>query len=91
MLQIFKYVLPAINDLEILLPEGAKVLSVKEQDQEIVIYALVALEKPMEWRKFKIIGTGHPIEDGELDNYDFIDTAKLHNGKLMFHVFKHKD
>lgn len=91
MLRIFKYVFNPEPDPEILLPEGAQILSVKEQNEEVVLYALVDPDKLINWRKFKIIGTGHPIMDGDLDDYDFIDTVKLHKGKLMFHVFKHRE
>ena len=86
MKRIFKYPLP-VKDLVFLdLPGGAKVLSVAEQANEIVLYALVDDEmQSAERQAFRIVGTGHPCED--VPPMTFLGTVKLYGGTLMFHVF----
>jgi hypothetical protein len=68
-----------------LLPDGAKILSVGEQDESIYIWALVnpaiLAQTP---RRIRAYGTGHPIEDGERV---FIGTVQMRNG-LVFHFFE---
>ena len=68
-----------------LLPDGAKILSVGEQDDEVYVWALVNPAIPAETpRRIRAYGTGHPIEDGERV---FIGTVQMQNG-LVFHFFE---
>lgn len=84
---IWKYILNAgqVNNIDI--PLGAEVLSVETQGDDIVLYALVnSVEKSKQQIEVRAYGTGHDI-DVNLSDYNFLGTAKLHNGSLMFHVF----
>lgn len=92
--KIYKYTLEITDTQEILLPINAEILSVKEQNDNIVIYVFV--EEDMitnvqfdTWR-FQIRGTGHYSANFKRENYRFLDTVKLRNGALMFHVFCRK-
>ena len=59
---------------------------------KIVIYARVDETTPerVEKRRVWIAGTGHhlpPSMDFQVFDYSFLNTVKLHDGALMFHVF----
>jgi len=70
--------------IDILMP--AKILSVSEQNNITVVYALVDDERETTPVDILIIGTGFPIRDN-IDTYDFIGAVKLDGGKYMWHVF----
>lgn len=89
MFEIWKYTLKAETEQQLELPFGARILSVKEQGGFIVLYALV---NPREVDKaiysILVYGTGHTINvTANINTYDFLDTVKMENGLLMFHVF----
>ena len=70
----------------VLLPEGAKVLSVGVQGNDLVLWALVNPKaKSVEALNLKVIPTGDMIPDGEV--LDFIGTVHF-PGPLVFHVFR---
>ena len=86
MRKIFKYQLEITDYQTIEVKSPAVLLSVAEQNNQIVMYAIVDdLEYgiPVD---VMIIGTGRPIKD-DVENYKFLGTVKLANGRLMFHVF----
>ncbi len=71
--------------LELFLPQFAKILSVKIQDDQLYMWVLVNDELPETQRKFIMARTGDPIEE-DLRNLTFIDTHR-HKG-LVFHFFE---
>ena len=81
---IYKYeVLP--YNTPTLLPDGAKILSVGEQDSRIYIWALVdadVLDRTP--RSIIAYGTGHQMDNAE---HVFIGTVLMANG-LVFHFFE---
>lgn len=84
---IYKYQLEVIDDLTISLPIGAEILTVQSQRDIPCIWALVDNDAIKENRKFKIIGTGNPIEDLSINN-KYIGTFQLYEGSLVFHLFE---
>lgn len=88
--KIYKYVLKPVGEQTINLPQGSQVLSVMNQFDNIVLYALVSDNKKYtENVSIKIVGTGHDI-DFNIDptcGYKFLGTVSLYDGELMFHVF----
>jgi len=87
MKRIYKYELKPQEMQIISLPVGSKVLSVIEQNDTIMMYALVNIEeKETDKYYFTIYGTGHDISNG-INTFEFIDTVKLQGGSLVFHVF----
>lgn len=68
------------------LPIGSKLLSVAEQHDEIVLYALVMPELPVRPVNILVLGTGQPITVNTSE-YEFLGTVKLREGKFMFHIF----
>lgn len=81
---IWKYVLQP--EISIEMPKGAQVLSVREQGDDICLWALVDPSAEMETRSFVGFGTGHVIPNAEA--LRFVDTAHLNQGRLVFHVFE---
>ena len=85
---IYKFGLKPL-DFQIVEIQGLlKVLSAKEQYNNMVLYAMVDTDdKEITKVKIAIRGTGHEL--GELYNkpYKFINTIKLEGDKLMFHIF----
>jgi hypothetical protein len=85
-LRIYKYPFPVNNTVVLDMPRGARILSVQAQRETPCIWALVdANEVALERRRFRIFGTGHPV-----DSYigAFLGTFQLAHGDLVFHVFE---
>jgi len=60
---IYKYQLSAVHQQTIELPLGSRILSVKSQNDEVVLYALVDPDKATD-EEYTILayGTGHGID-----------------------------
>ena len=85
MKSIYKYTLKT-TDTNIIDITSSNILSVAVQNEnEIVVYALVDTNSPANTYEFKIIGTGDPI-DKNISKFEFLGTVKLYK-TLMFHVF----
>lgn len=84
---VYKYELDP-DKIETDLPIGAKVLSVGAQGGSMFIWALVDPSAKTEVRKFVVVGTGHKMVDAEIDKLQFIGTAHMHGGRLVWHVFE---
>lgn len=86
MRKIFKYPIPIAGEFELSLPEGARPLSVQVQDDQPCLWALVDPAKETVQKRFRLAGTGHPIENAE--TLSFIDTFQLGTAAKVFHVFE---
>jgi hypothetical protein len=84
--KVFKYVLPDDDEFTLPFPAGAKLLHLDCQDNEVVLWALVDPDAPTETRRFRLAGTGHPIETA--CPLTHIGTVLLMGGKLVFHLFE---
>lgn len=84
--KIFKYPLKIVDMQVVSFPMGAKILSVKEQSNIPVLYALVDIDADSEDRVIAMFGTGEDCGYPSTD--DFIGTVMLMNGTLVLHVFK---
>ena len=87
MTRIFKYPLLVIDEPEVIMPEGAKILCVQTQYDQPVLWALVDDAKPLKSKVFRIVGTGRAI-DFETEGY--VGTFQVLEGGLVFHVFEKK-
>lgn len=72
-------------ECEVEMPKGAQVLAVREQGEDICLWALVDPTATKEKRRFVGFGTGHTVPDTPMS---FIGTAHLRGGTLVFHVFE---
>lgn len=80
---IWKFTLQPQCELE--MPKGAQILSVREQGEDICLWALVDPAAEKVTRKFCGFGTGHDVPDGDMR---FVGTAHLYGGSMVFHVFE---
>lgn len=81
---IWKFYLPLGDRVEIQMPECARILTVQVQRGDPVIWALVDRDVPTSPRRFRIVGTGHPVDFMG----DYIGTFQMPAGYLVFHVFE---
>lgn len=87
MKKIFKYPLDVQFANVVPMPKGAEILSVAEQRNQIVVYAMVDDEvSEMEDQVIHIEPTGHPVEI-DVSKCRFLGTVKMYEGDYMFHVF----
>lgn len=86
MKRVYKYPVEITDVQTILLPIGAQILSVQEQDGRAYLWAIVNPETDSEPRRFRLYGTGHNIETENL--LKFVGTFQLLGGRLVFHLFE---
>jgi len=68
------------------MPVDAKILCTATQGQQVCLWALVdSDQKKMETRRIRIYGTGHPIDE---PNLEYIGTYQLMDGRFIGHVFE---
>jgi hypothetical protein len=84
-MKIFKYRLE-IKDCQTVEIPTERILSVEEQNGDVVVYAMVDPEGPKKKYEFRIVVTGHDLP-GDIKTYTFLGSVKLYMGRLMFHVF----
>lgn len=88
MKKIFKYELEVTDNQVISIPSD-NILSVEEQNEKVVVYALVDTDTTPIKYEFGMNGTGNPITF-EIEHFAFLGTVKMYGGSLMFHVFYRK-
>jgi hypothetical protein len=81
MLSVFKFPV-GVGD-SVLMPVGAKILSVQVQRGVPCLWALCDPEARLVRRSLKVYGTGHPVPDNP---GTFVGTFQL-DDRLVFHVF----
>jgi hypothetical protein len=82
---IWKFTLPPERDAVVRMPKGATILSVQGQFGEFTAWAVVDPGAEPEARTILILGTGHPVPDGE---WDHISTFQMGGGNFVFHAFE---
>jgi len=84
---IYKYTLdPRRSEYD--LPIGAKILTVQGQNEQVCIWAEVDTEADTEKVRFEVYGTGHEIKWDMGTDREYLGTAQLKNGALVFHVYR---
>jgi len=81
---IYKYPLP--KDGKLVIPKEAQILTIREQGEDVFLWALVETKKASDERTLLVFGTGHVIADDL--NIEYLDTFFVSNGKFVFHVFE---
>lgn len=82
---IWKYPINVSDRIELSMPKGAEILCVQMQYEFPCIYALVNVNEEKEVREFRVVDTGHPLQQY---NGKYIGTFQLHGGDLVFHLFE---
>ena len=85
--RIWKYELAITDTQEVMMPQGALILSVANQNGKLCLWAMVVPANPDSRRIIEIIGTGNPFEVDTGIDRKFIGTAII--GSLVWHVFEH--
>lgn len=85
---IYKYPLETVDEQTILMPSGAKVLTVQLQGDVPCVWALVNVNSPLQPYRFDIVGTGNPFP-GDIYPKDYVGTFQMNISPLVFHVFQH--
>lgn len=83
--QVWKYNINPDDYTSLEIPKDANVLSVGEQFGNVCIWVMVDPSKNKETRKFRLAGTGHPINELYLS---FVGTVQLDGGSMVFHLFE---
>lgn len=86
---IYKYALELEDEQIITLKRGAEILSAQEQNDQLVLWALVDPDRQDEKVKFYIAGTGNPLPfPGPYTRYlyEYIDTVQ--QGRFVWHIFQ---
>jgi hypothetical protein len=89
-LTIWKYPWPTVNcgpglEAGLNMPEGAEILTAREQGDDICIWARVDPYRAIVKRHFVLCGTGHPTPGPEAT---YVGTGLLYGGRLVLHVFE---
>jgi len=88
MLEVYKYVLEIASDrFDVFLPEGAQILTVQTQFDIPCLWALVNPDNKPIVRRFRLVGTGHSIEEDESELF-YHGTSQLMGGKRVVHLFE---
>lgn len=87
---IWKYPLALADEQSIEMPEGATVLSVQAQNGAVTLWAEVRPYHPLKARRFRIYGTGHPIDR---NNLKYIGTVQMPSSFMeqlpfVWHIFE---
>lgn len=87
MKKIYKYPIEIQDEQVVLLPTGAKILTVQTKSGKAFLWAMVNPTMPNDMAvTIRIFGTGHTIQDA--DRLEYIGTIQMCGGALVFHVFK---
>ena len=88
-LTVWKYEIPMIDAFSLTMPEDAQILTVQVQaaPNGVMMWALVNPQSPPVQRRFRLAGTGHPIDE-DSPHLRFLGTFQLDRGTLVFHVFE---
>lgn len=79
---VWKYALEITDEQHVVMPWGAELLHVAEQNGKIALWARVITAQPEVRRLILIRGTGHPI-----DFQPYVGTVVTAHGRLVWHVF----
>jgi len=74
---------PGFNS--VILPAGAKILTVHEQHGGINVWAEIDTDRELTSIIFNVYGTGHEIN---VENSKYIGTIFMDNGYKVWHVYK---
>jgi len=90
-MKILKYKLAVTDVQSITLRKGARPLSLANQtlsgNDSVVLYVIESDVAEKEIRTVRMFGTGHEFDAFVIDDYTFLGTVIVDNGKLMWHVF----
>lgn len=85
---VWKFPLAITSIQKVIMPAGAKALTVNDIAGEIFIWAEVKPKNQSSSRQVYIFGTGHQIDLCEsCKPLEYVGTVLQHNGALVWHVY----
>lgn len=72
-----------LNNIE--MPKGAEPLSVQNQHEQSVMWALCDPKETAEMRRFLVVGTGHSFNT---EKVKYIGTFQSDDGNYVWHLFE---
>ena len=84
-LRIWKDTVSVLEDTVISMPDNAQILHVREQNDEVCMWAIGDTTGRLVDRVFTVIGTGHQCP---IQNSRYVGTAFTENGTYVWHVFE---
>lgn len=88
MKKIFKYPVPHDDVFELMMPDGARILTVQTQYGSPQMWAVVDPDAPLKPRIFRLAGTGHSLESYPESDFIYIGTYQLLDGAFIEHLFE---
>ena len=89
---VYKYELKAVchqNLTEpVMMPNGAKILHVDAQGDDMFVWAEVDTERSVVDFHFEVFGTGHEMQEDMGVERNHIGSLMMHDGALVFHVYQ---
>ncbi len=89
-MRVFKYEIPLADEPLVRLPIGARILSVGQQNDRLLLWAMV---DPVEMRTrrhiFRVAGTGHEIAD--VSELKFLSSIQIEDGCTVLHIFEREE
>jgi hypothetical protein len=79
---IWKFPIDLTDAPIVQMPAGARVLHFGVQDEQLTLWALVTPSAPLNHHRFRLAGTGHPIEE---DGLTYVGTC--FQGPFVWHLF----
>ena len=87
MRRVYKYPLLITDEFAIGLPKGAQILRIALQHGEPFLWALVDPDAELEQVFIRCAGTGHPIEEKDVE---YLGSVSMLNDNFIAHYFKIK-
>ena len=84
---IWKFPVHVTDEITLTMPCDAEPLCVQVQGQGVYLWALVSADAPNAERRFRWVGTGHPVDFAGR----YIGTIQQMGGALVFHLFMESD
>lgn len=84
-MRIYKHTLEVTDSQVVRMSKGARLLHVAEQRGELCLWTLVDITAEDVSRYIYIVGTGNPANVALTT--DYVGTAQMMNGALVWHVF----
>lgn len=78
---IWKYPVPLAGEFSVDMPAGARIVEFGRQGGDLFVWAVVDDRASYEVRYFEIVGTGHPVPEGE-----YVGT--VHAAPFVWHLFE---
>ena len=87
-MKIFKYPLEITGHQRVPMPEGAEILALGNQNETLVVWALVDETASPVDREFVIVGTGDIIPVDQLEILTYLETVTFRAGFFVAHVYE---